>query len=188
MKLKAWATLQGISYKTALRWFHSGKIPNAYQLDTDTILVKEFSGERLDSKIAIYSRVSTYEQKEHLKRQTQRLLDFCASKGYIVDFVVEEFGSGLNGKRPKLQKILRDNTITLIVVEHQDRLTRFGFEYIQAVLGAQGRTIEVLNKTERKDDVIADFIDVITCFCSKIYGRRGHNTSKKLVDILGEKS
>jgi putative resolvase len=85
---------------------------------------------------------------------------------------VEELGSGLNGKRPKLLKLLADSSVTRIVVEHRDRLARFGVEYIEAALRSQGRALVVAEAGEQKLDLVQDFIDVVTSMCARIYGRR----------------
>jgi predicted site-specific integrase-resolvase len=84
--------------------------------------------------------------------------------------VVSEVGSGLNGSRPKLKKLLasRDD----IVVEHRERLARFGVEYIESCLAAQGRSLIVLDPSEIEDDLVQDMIDVLTSFCARLYGRR----------------
>jgi len=87
--------------------------------------------------------------------------------------VVCVVGSGLNGKRPKLQRILSDPTATVIVVEHRDRLARLGVENLQAALGAHGRTIVIAEPDETTDDLVRDMIEVLTSMCARLYGRRG---------------
>ncbi len=59
-----------------------------------------------------------------------------------------------------------------IVVEHRDRLTHFGFEYLEASLRASRREIIVINETECKDDLVQDMMNVLTSFCARLYGRR----------------
>lgn len=85
---------------------------------------------------------------------------------------VVEIGSGLNGKRPRLLKTLADGAVSTIVVEHRDRLARFGSEYIEAALRAAGRRLIVVDQSEMKDDLVQDMIDVLTSFCARLYGRR----------------
>ena len=85
-----------------------------------------------------------------------------------------EAASGLNDSRPKLTALLRDASIGVIVVEHRDRLTRFGFNYIATLLEMQGRRVEVVFPDETKDDLVADFIAVITSMSARLYGRRGN--------------
>jgi predicted site-specific integrase-resolvase len=60
----------------------------------------------------------------------------------------------------------------VIVVEHRERLARFGFDYIEASLCAQGRRIEVVEEGEMADDVVRDLHDVIVSTCARLYGRR----------------
>ena len=88
--------------------------------------------------VALYTRVSSLGQKEDLERQIQRLKDYAAAHGYQVSKEVTEIASGLNDKRPKLEKLLADMSIGTIVVENRDRLTRFGSHYIETLLEAQG--------------------------------------------------
>src|SRR6266700_8236064 len=55
--------------------------------------------------------------------------------------------------------------VGLLVVEHKDRLTRFGFKYIETLLAVQGRSIEVVNLAENPlEDLIADLVSIIYSF------------------------
>jgi putative resolvase len=116
-----------------------------------------------------------------------RLRAFACGLGLQNVEVVEELGSGPNGKRPKLLKLLADPSITRIVVEHRDRLARFGVEYIEAALQAQGRSLIVAEAGEQKLDLVQDFIDVVTSMCARIYGRRAaSNRAKKALAAAQE--
>jgi predicted site-specific integrase-resolvase len=110
--------------------YKSGKIKGR-QMDTGTILItepiEELGISQRPTRAAIYTRVSAEENKENLEGQAKRLQDYCAAKGYPVAIVVKEIGSGVNDARPKLLKLLNDPDVTLIVVEHKDCLTRFGY-------------------------------------------------------------
>jgi len=59
--------------------------------------------------------------------------------------VVKEIGSGVNDARPKLLKLLTDPSVSVIVVEHKDRLTRSGYNYLEQLLKMQNRRIEVID-------------------------------------------
>lgn len=188
MKLSVYARSLGISYRTAWRWFKAGKIAG-FQADTGTIIVMEpnatVTATALHQKTAIYTRVSAAENKDNLESQAKRLLDYCAAKGYQVTAVVKEIGSGVNDKRPKLMNLLTDPRLGLIVVEHQDRLTRFGFNYIEQLLAMQGRKIEVINLAENgKEDLVQDFASIVTSFCARLYGQR--RSKRKTERILLE--
>ncbi|HIE26708.1 TPA: IS607 family transposase [Candidatus Poribacteria bacterium] len=168
MKLSDYAKKVGISYRTAWRWFKTGKIAG-YQMDTGTIIITEDDEPEKMQKVAIYVRVSSSENKSNLDTQAERLKDYCAAKGYQVHKVVREIGSGINDNRQKLLKLLSDASITTIVVEHKDRLTRFGFRYIETLLSQNRRQIEVVNLAE---DLLEDLVSIIYSFCARLYGRR----------------
>ncbi len=155
---------------------------------TGTILVyEEAHGTKTRSEAAIYARVSSHDQKEDLERQVSRLKDYAAASGLRVKAVVEEIGSGLDGHRRKLLKLLGDPAVGTILVEHRDRLSRFGVEFIEAALLSQGRSILVADDTEEMADIWQDFIDVVTSMCARIYGRRGaRNRAKKAVEAVGD--
>ena len=87
--------------------------------------------------------------------------------------VVCEVGSGLNGKGPKLRRILSDPSATVVVVEHRDGLARLGVEHLEAALGAPGRGIVVADSGETTDDLVRDMIEVLTWVCARLSGRRG---------------
>jgi len=185
MKLSEWARKQGISYRTAWQWYKEGKLPvPAYQTPTGTILVK-VGAEKKGGKVAVYARVSSADQKADLDRQVARLLEFANSRGMAVVRTVTEIGSGLNGHCRKLMRLLSDPEVTTIIVEHRDRLARFGFEYIEAALMAQGRKIIVVEPGEVKGDLVQNMIEVLTSFCARLYGRRtAKNRAKKAMEAI----
>ena len=99
--------------------------------------------------------------------------------------VVKEVGSGLNDKRPKLEKLLNDTSITHIIVEHKDRLVRFGLNYIIQLLSQRGCAIEIINQVEtERDDLMSDFVSIITSFCARLYGQR--RTKRKTEKLIKE--
>jgi predicted site-specific integrase-resolvase len=184
MKLSDWAKKQGIHYKTAWNMYKKGLLKNASQLPTGTIIInEEKENNEIPVKVAVYARVSSNENKDNLNRQVERLLLYSNAKGYKVDKVVKEIGSGLNDKRPKLENLLLDRNIAIIVVEHKDRLSRFGLNYIEKLLEMQKRKIEIINNSETdKDDLMQDFVSIITSFTALLYGlRRSKRKTEKLI-------
>ena len=170
IRLSDWARQQGVHPKTALRWVYLDKVPGAVQTASKRWYVEVETHE--GAKVTLYGRVSSSDQRADLERQVQRLRDFSAARGYIVTEEVTEVGSGLNGSRRKLMRLLGDSSVGTIVVEHRDRLARFGVEYVEATLAAQGRKVIVVNEGEQQLDIVQDFIDVVTSMCDRIYGRR----------------
>src|SRR5579883_2349291 len=190
MKLRTFAQWAGVRYEMAWRWFKAGKI-KGYQLDTKTIVITEDLGQHPEREIivVVYARVSANEHRPNLERQAERLSTYCAAKGWKVHKVVKEVGSGVNDSRKKLLAILADPTVTIIVVEHKDRLTRFGFKYIETLLALQGRSIEVVNVTENPlEDLIADLVSIVYSFCARLYGQcRAKRKTEKIVKELNVK-
>jgi putative resolvase len=171
MKLSEWAKQQGITYKTAHRMFQAGTLPiRTEQFQTGTIIVHP--EKPVVQRVVLYGRVSSADQKEDLRRQMERLRAFCMGRGWQIDAEVTDVGSGLNEARKGILKLLSDSTATHIVVEHRDRLARFGAEMIAATLEATGRQLVIVNQTEFKDDLVQDFVDIVTRMCARIYGKR----------------
>ena len=91
----------------------------------------------------------------------------------------------MNGHRPKLMKLLADPSIHTIIVEHRDRLMRFGVEYVEASLRAHGRRLMVVDQGEVRDDLMQDMIEVLTSFCARLYGRRSaKNKARKALQAV----
>jgi resolvase domain protein len=191
MKLSKYAEKIGVKRATATKWFHKGLIKGAYQLSTGTIIVPDEIFNEKESKngeTVIYTRVSSPERrKTDLEYQAKRMSDFCISNGWKIDRIIKEVGSGLNDSRPKLMELFDGKrNIKRIVVEHKDRLTRFGFNYLLALAEARGIEIIVADKTENwKDDLMMDFVSVITSFCARMYGqRRGKKKKDKMLEVI----
>jgi putative resolvase len=180
MKLSEYAKLVGISYKTAYRWYKMGNL-NGFQMPTGTIIVLPQAGPK-QLQVAIYARVSSTENKSDLDRQAERLVTYCVAKGYAIHSIIKEVGSGVNDQRPKLLALLRNQSVNLIIVEHKDRLTRFGFAYIETLLSVQDRHIEVINAPEAgREDLIADLTAIVYSFCARLYGlRRAKRNTEKI--------
>ena len=186
MKLSEYAKQQGISYRTAFRWWKAGQIPG-YQAATGTIIVQDpKTAAAAPQRVAIYARVSSHEHQANLDRQAERLVSYCAAKGYQVSKVVKEIASGVNDSRPKLLALLEDQAITLIVVEHQDRLTRFGFRYLDTLLRGQSRALEVVNEAGNEtEDLMADLTAILYSFTARLYGqRRAKRTTETVIRAL----
>ncbi len=169
MKLSTYAKHLGVTYKTAWQWWKAGQL-DAYQLPTGTVIVREPVAPV--AGVALYARVSSADQKDDAVRQMERLREYAAARGYQVQAEVTEIASGLNDERPKLKKLLQSPKMGVLVVEHRDRLTRFGYGYIATLLEQQGRRVEVMYPSDTGDDLVDDFVAVITSMAARIYGRR----------------
>jgi predicted site-specific integrase-resolvase len=172
VNLKEWAASQGISYATARRWHESGKLPvPAYQAGR-LIVIGEPSPAPAGGAAVVYARVSSADQRPDLDRQVARVTAWATGQGIAVDRVVTETGSALNGHRRKFLALLRDPSVAVIAVEHRDRFARFGAEYVEAALAAQGRRLLVADPSEMDDDLVRDVTEILTSLCARLYGRR----------------
>jgi len=132
--------------------------------------------------VVIYARVSSPKQQENLDRQVHRLEDYCAAKGYQVGRIVKEIGSGVNDSRRKFLALLSDPKTRTIVVEHQDRATRFGFRYLEVLLNQAGRSIEVANLAENnREELLQDLSSIVYAMCTRLYGQRRAKRKQALI-------
>ena len=181
MKLSAYARHLGISSQTAWRMWQRGELP-ARQLPTGTV-----SGDVAPTllsprphKVAVYARVSSAQNRKTLDGQAERVSAFCAAKGWPIAKVVKECGSGVNDHRPQFLALLADTSISPIVVEHTDRCSRFGVAYIQTLLNTQDRALVIVNEVdEGQEDLMQDFVAMITAFCARLSGRRRATRKKR---------
>ena len=189
IKLSAAAKILGIAYVTAKKKAAAGVIPTIRSetgrlFVTDTWL-KSQVGESLPTcaRCAIYSRESSSENKAALASQTGGLRRYATARGWQIVHVVEEFGSGVNDQRKKLRTLLARRDYDILLVEHKDRLTRFGFAWFEAICPF---TIEVVNRPEDDThDLMEDLVAVITSFSARLYGqRRGRKKTEAAISAL----
>ena len=113
----------------------------------------------------IYARVSNSSQLNDIERQKKYLLD--CYPGYDV---ITDISDGLTFDREGIKTILDralQGTITEIVVAHQDRLCRFGFELLRFILEEKCNVkIVVLNnlKSTSQEELVTDLLSIITQF------------------------
>ena len=186
MKAKEVRSILGITQQTLYNWTKEGKIKfhkisdhlNIYDDDSVYALIGNKQNKR-NRKIISYSRVSTQNQKEQLKEQTQRIYDSCISRGIKLDEQLEDIKSGMSEDRPSFQKLMRmvvKNEVELVVIENKDRLIRFGYSTIESIFKYFGTKILVLNDTiENKtyeQELTEDLISIIHYFTMKSYSHR----------------
>jgi putative resolvase len=175
VNLTEWARAQGIHVQTAYRWYREGTLPVPAQKVGRLILVSPQTAAEAARKTdgaGLYARVFSHEQKSGLDGQVARLSEWAAEAGLPVVRVEAEVGSGMNGSRPKVRRLLGDPAVTVVVVEHRDRLGRVNTELVEAALAAHSRRLVVLDDCEVTGDLVGDMVEVLTLFCARLYGRR----------------
>lgn len=143
---------------------------------------------RLEKFDVIYARVSSNEQKTKGDLDRQVLLVLEGFSGRIKNpLILKEVGSGLNDNRKQLHKLIDmifENKVNNIYITYRDRLTRFGYHYIERICEHSGVTIQVLNN-ERDEDVnkalVEDVMALIASFSGKLYGMRSHRNKHSKV-------
>lgn len=185
IKLSEWASNQGIHYITAWNWFKFGKLPvKAIKTPSGSIFVCEDSNQNIHNEqqnIVVYCRVSNQSRKSELEYQVNRCVEYANAKGLQVTKVYKEVASGMNDNRKEFWKMI-DSKPTMIIIENKDRLTRFGFTYLERLLLRDGCSINVMNPNKNdEEDLIKDLVSIITSFCCRLYGLR---RSKKKVDKI----
>ena len=173
ISLTAWGRLYGFDKGTTSRLHHAGKLPPELQIERLPngryyVVVPPEN----DGRCVVYARVSSSDQKDDLDRQVGRVVEWATRQGHRPDEVIQETGSGLNGNRRSLRRLMADPTVNIIVVEHRERLCRFGFEYVEAALAGRGARILVMDQVEVEDDLVRDVTEVMTSLCARLYGRR----------------
>lgn len=186
MKAKEVKTILGITQQTLYNWCKEGKIRytkisdhlNIYDDDSIYSLIGD-RRQNKHKKIVSYSRVSTQNQKEQLKEQTQRIYESCISRGIKLDLQFEDIKSGMSEDRKGFQELIRmviQNEIELVIIENKDRLIRFGYSTLESIFKYFGTKILVLNDViENKSyekELTDDLISIIHYFTMKSYSHR----------------
>lgn len=191
----------GVSKSTLRRWDEEGRLKpirkekgGHRRYDTDVLdayqgIAKEESTN--DLGVAVYCRVSSADQKSHgdLERQKLRLLEYCATQHYRVDYIMDEVGSGMNDKRKKLRKLMklaREHKFNKLVIERCDRLTRFNYEFLVEYFESHGVQIEYLDTvlgTSFESDLVKDILSIIMVFSAKLYGKRSKENKLKMKEL-----
>lgn len=184
-KLSEYARNHSITYQSAWNRYNAGKIAGAFLDETGHVLIPLFVEDKNLNRVAIYSRVSSNEAKKDLERQKQRLESYAINFGYNIVYSVKEVGSGVNDSRSKLSKLLMQDDWDVLIVENKDRLTRFGFNYIELLLNKYGKKIVVVNQTsDDKTDIMNDLISIIYSFSARMHGLRKRKNKQEIIDFI----
>ncbi|XZN91540.1 MAG: IS607 family transposase [Microcoleus sp.] len=190
MKLPDYAKAIGISYTTAWRWWKANKLPHPARQTESGLIIVDYSSpapsiESKKNRVAIYSRVSSSENKDNLNRQSERLTEYAIANGYQIVRNVKEIGSGLNDHRKQLETLLQQDDYDILLVEHKDRLARFGTHYLDVLLVRLGVKLEIVNLTDNgQDELMQDLVAVVTSFAARLYGQRP--AARKIERIIAE--
>lgn len=179
-----------VTTQTLYNWRKNGKI-EYMKLPSGSFMYYDLEINKSQpsvSKNVIYARVSNTKQKNDLENQISTISQYMACNGHIVDTVYQDIASGMNENRDGLNKlidsIINDN-IDNVFISYKDRLTRFGYGYLENMFAKYGTNIIVLNATREEDfqqELSEDLISIVHHFSMKMYSNR----RKKLKEITTE--
>jgi putative resolvase len=193
------ARMVGVSTKTLRRWNASGKLSCSRTVGghrrVSVIEIERLTGSTReevddggvgspgDDRVAVYCRVSSHEQKAKgdLDRQVQVAVEHCTASGSRGPEVYTDVGSGLNARRgglKRLCKAIERGSVQRVVVTFKDRLTRFGFGYLDRYFKSHGASITVLRQAATRsmhEELVDDLIAIVTSFSGRVHGMRGHH-------------
>lgn len=183
-KPKEFAKLLNVSVKTLQRWdrektlIANRTLTNRRYYTYDQYLQFKGIGKDADfRKIVIYTRVSTRNQSDDLENQVDFLQTYANAKGLIADEIIRDYGSGLNYNRKKWNQLLvevMENKIKMILVSHQDRFVRFGFDWFEKFCNKFNVEIVVVKneKLSPHEELVQDIVSILHVFSCRLYGLR----------------
>jgi predicted site-specific integrase-resolvase len=191
MKAKEVLKLLKISRVTLVKYVKIGKIKvtklgNGYY-DYDSKSVNEYLNNDNNRINVIYSRVSTYKQKNDLGNQILNILDYCDNNNIEISKIYKDISSGINFERKDFSSLIDDvmnYKINNIYISYKDRLTRTGFNILENIFKKFNTNIIVINNTIYQNDLFDELISIIHLFSTKSYSNRRKSTINECVKLL----
>lgn len=181
----------GVSVRTLQRWDKTGKLPAKrtvsnyrYYTEKDLEIAQGLRPIETDRKVYLYCRVSSANQKTELANQISAMEGFCLKRGIAITETISEIGGGLNFKRKKFLKLIKEiikGEVELVIVAHKDRLCRFAFDFIEFLAEDNGCDILVANQSSLspQQELVEDLMSIIHCFSCRLYGSRNYTKEVK---------
>jgi putative resolvase len=187
----AFAKRVGVSVKTLQKWDRIGVLPakrtitnRRYYTDDDLATALRLPRVQKERRTVAYCRVSSQAQKADLANQRHVLDEFCQQRQIQVDEWIMEIGGGLNFTRKEFLRLvdaILDGQVERVVLAHQDRLARFGYQLLIHLCQTH-RCELVVMKTELlspEQELVQDLITITHCFSSRLYGLRNYSKALK---------
>jgi putative resolvase len=188
------AEMIGVAVSTLRRWETEGRFHPAFRTSGNhrryriSDIKSVFYGESAskEKRVIAYARVSSHDQKEDLKRQESMLAEYCRDNHSTFE-IISDLGSGINYRKRGLNKLLGmicSGSVEKLILTHRDRLLRFGSPLIFRLCHFFGTEVVVLHEKQNatfEQELVADVIEIMTVFTSKLYGRRSHQSRKKIL-------
>ena len=186
------AKMIGVTTRTVQTYCRKGVLDEVMNNDHARLIPRESVVKYLDERglyfddsslrrDIVYARVSTGKQKKRgdLDRQVQDVVMYASSKNPVGLTVIQDVGSGLNDKRKGILKLIdmvENDEVLRVFVNYRDRLTRFGFNYLETVFSKHNTEIIIVSNDENNktvsEELAEDIISIIHSFSGKLYGMR----------------
>ena len=184
-KIGEFAKMINRKVKTLQKWDREGVLPanrtptgRRYYTHQQYLEYMGYADDKSPKREVIYARVSSRNQKDDLANQITFLTKYCENNGITIHKIYQDYGSGLNYNRKDWNKLLDkcfEGKIKTIVISHEDRFTRFGFDWISDLLKRQCDVNIIVAEnitTSPEADLVKDLISIIHVFSCRIYGLR----------------
>jgi predicted site-specific integrase-resolvase len=186
-RINTFAKIHRVTRRTVENWISKGIVKSEIDEFKHRWIIVD-SEEKLEKELTtvIYSRVSSEDKRSELEEQEKRLLNYCSVKGYKISNSISEI-SGPTESSPKLESLILDSTVDIIVVDTADRVSIFDFGVILKLLEQNGRKIEVINMAAKINprDKKDSLFDILSWYCKELYGKaRGRNIFSGLLEKL----
>ncbi len=180
----------GLHPITVRRWIKAGRI-QVVQVGREVRIpraeIEKIVGTLEGRLVVLYARVSGHGQKDDLDTQQKRLRAFAQAERKEAEILaLSEIGSGLKASRRQLQRLLKlvcEDKVAEVVITSEDRLTRFGQEFLETLFACLGVTLTVLEPGAEKtpeQELTDDLLALIASFSGRLYGMRSHKQKELL--------
>lgn len=189
----------GVHIQTVKKWCREGELdytrtPGGKRRIPRRELLRLSGSEKPRDRVAIYARVSSHGQKKNgdLERQAKHLKEYARSKGWGVENIYTDIGSGLNEDRHDLEQLMEDSqseSFGRILITYKDRLTRFGYKFLQKYFAQNGVMVEpVENEVDKsaEEELVEDMIKLVASFSGKLYGMKSSKKKKVVKSVERE--
>lgn len=187
------AEILHLHYQTVIRYDNEGILHFKRNESNRRVMFKEDLLQYLNEKglliddtvqtksDVIYCRVSSHDQqtKGDLDRQVVKLMEYAQSYQLQNPIILKEVGSGLNDNRKQIQRLIRmilHHEVSRVFITYKDRLTRFGYHYLETICKECGVELHVMNDNETdksaQEEMVEDMMALIASFSGKLYGMR----------------
>ena len=181
----------GVSVKTLQKWDRIGVLPakrtitnRRYYTDEELAAALRLPRVQKERRTVAYCRVSSQAQKPDLANQRRVLEAFCTQRNIEVDEWMMEVGGGLNFKRKQFLSLvdaILEGQVERVILAHQDRLARFGYQLLIHLCETHQCELLVMNTEELspEQELVQDLITITHCFSSRLYGLRNYRKALK---------